>query len=482
MAKFSAVVVALVLIVVSLWYLEREPIGVHEEPNAIVIGFSSTSVTDRKKLDEIAQVVDSDGATSIGQRNRYLFRSNSMSRFQMQSKLRQFSPSVEFVQANYLATYDSAPRKLTSVGSERSWALFNTTNDVDVDAELAWKITTGNAADPRPSDGSTCGSFDDPRPVIALLDSGVQLDHPNLKNNLWRAQKYYEVVLEDGTIIKCDEGTNGYNALSSKQEKQCMPADECGHGTNVAGIIAAYRKPDRYDPSIKGDPLGVAPNATILPIKAFGNRPPEATCATTQDDTRRNVVSQDSLYRGIAYAVAMKIQCHADIRVISASWNAEWTPSLAKAVWMAFAADILIVAAAPQKHEVIACCDPHSIYAQPNVIGVTGIDWRGDILNGYGKKTIHMAAPGQSIYTTFMSDGGVASYGENSGVSFSVPFVSGAAALTLALHPEYSMTQLRDVLLNARKDISASPMSTDEVLHGTIVGGIISASKSVMNP
>jgi thermitase len=115
---------------------------------------------------------------------------------------------------------------------------------------------------------------------------------------------------------------------------------------------------------------------------------------------------------------------------------------------------------------------PHypSNYDLPNVISVAALD-RNDQLasfSNFGVKTVHIAAPGKDILSTWLSD----AYREASGTSMATPEVSGVAALVVANEPGISMEKLRARLLKSVDKI--------ESLNGKVAsGGRINAAKAL---
>ncbi|MGI9056065.1 MAG: S8 family serine peptidase, partial [Pyrinomonadaceae bacterium] len=115
---------------------------------------------------------------------------------------------------------------------------------------------------------------------------------------------------------------------------------------------------------------------------------------------------------------------------------------------------------------------PHypSNYDLPNVISVAALD-RNDQLasfSNFGIKTVHIAAPGREIVSTWLKD----DYREASGTSMATPYVSGTAALILANQPDLSVEKLRERLLKSVDKIDS--------LNGKIeTGGRLNAAKAL---
>ena len=111
-----------------------------------------------------------------------------------------------------------------------------------------------------------------------------------------------------------------------------------------------------------------------------------------------------------------------------------------------------------------------SNYNLPNVVSVAALD-RNDMLatfSNFGAKTVHVAAPGREITSTWLND----EYREASGTSMAAPQVSGIAALILASEPKLSMSRVRERLMK-----SVDPIDT--LLGKIVVGGRLNAAKSL---
>ena len=313
------------------------------------------------------------------------------------------------------------------------WALNNSGQNggkanADVAALKAWLKTQGSAD-----------------VVVAVLDSGVDYKHTDLAANMWlrpdSVPQYKDKEL--GTF----NDLHGFNAADNSSD----PMDENGHGTHCSGIIGA-----------EGDNnegiAGINWNVKIMPLKFMGR----GGFGTTKD-----------AIEAINYAIDRK-RNGVNVRVINASWGSTlYSKALEDAIRAAGEEGILFVAAAGNNGSSNDR-SPHypANYDLPNVISVAALD-RSDNLasfSNFGVKTVHVAAPGRDILSTWLGD----DYREASGTSMAAPYVAGVAALILANEPKLSVEKLRERVLKSVDKIAS--------LDGKVEsGGRINAGKALGN-
>jgi thermitase len=314
---------------------------------------------------------------------------------------------------------------------KEQWALSNIgqnggKKDADVAALKAWLKTQGSQD-----------------VVVAVLDSGVDYTHPDLVANMWLRPESVPQYKDDE--LGSFNDLQGFNAVDNLGD----PMDENGHGTHCSGIIGAE---GNNDEGISG----INWKVKIMPLKFMGR----GGFGTTKD-----------AIEAINYAIDRK-RNGVNVRVINASWGSTlYSKALEDAIRAAGEEGILFVAAAGN-----ASTDndkrPHypSNYKLPNVISVAALD-RNDQLasfSNFGAKTVHVAAPGKDILSTWLNDG----YREASGTSMATPYVAGVAALILASEPKLSVEKLRERVLKS-VDANAS-------LNGKVeAGGRINAAKAL---
>lgn len=273
----------------------------------------------------------------------------------------------------------------------------------DIGATAAWDVGTGNA-----------------NHVVAVLDTGVDYNHPDLAPNLWSSPTGFSVQF-GGRTFSCPSGTRGFNTI----KRTCEATDDNRHGTQVAGIIGA-RGNNAMGTS------GVNWTTSILAVKFLDAK---------GTGTTSNAID------AIEFAVQLKSANQANVRVINASWgDYVFSKALMEAVERAHRNDILFVAAAGNtgNNNDSKGFYPAS-YALPNVISAASTN-NQDALDGnsnFGANSVHLGAPGTFIQSTIL--GG--SYDYSSGASMASAFVSGAAALTLSICPDLGTADLRAILL-----------------------------------
>lgn len=313
------------------------------------------------------------------------------------------------------------------------WALNNAGQNggkqkADIDALKAWLKTKGSK-----------------KIVVAVLDSGVDYTHLDLVSNIWIRPDNIPQYKDDELGV-----INDYNGFNSA-ENFADPMDDNGHGTHCAGIIGAEGDNERGI-------AGINWQVEIMPLKFLG---------------RGGFGSTKNAIEAINYAIDRK-QKGVNVRVINASWGSTaYSKALEDAIRAAGEAGILFVAAAGNDS---SSNDkrPHypSNYNLPNVISVAALD-RSDNLasfSNFGVKTVHIAAPGKDILSTWLKD----DFREASGTSMAAPQVSGVAALILASEPNISVEKLRERILKSVDKLDS--------LNGKVEnGGRLNAAKALGN-
>lgn len=329
---------------------------------------------------------------------------------------------VEYAQPNYEIRLDPEMGEASgadlverrSVGTPNDpefgnqWSLNNLGQDggrerADIAALEAWAKTQGSE-----------------KVVVAVLDTGVDYNHRDLASNIWTRPDSIPQYADDelGTF----DDLHGFDADVDSESGD--PMDDNGHGTHCAGIIGAEGN----------NGIGIAGinwSVRIMPLKFL---------------SRGGFGSTANAIKAINYAIDRK-QHGVNLRVINASWGStQYSRALEDAIRAAGEQGILFVAAAGNSStDNDKRAHYPSNYNLPNVISVAAVD-RTDSLtsfSNYGAKTVHIAAPGRDILSTWLNG----SYRDASGTSMAAPQVSGVAALILATEPNLSVTKLRERIL-----------------------------------
>lgn len=264
--------------------------------------------------------------------------------------------------------------------------------------------------------------------TVAVVDTGVQLDHPDLVNRL----------APSSTWGKClSSACTAYSASSPST----YPSDGDGHGTHVAGIIAAETDNGIGVAGVAGDrPVLIMP---VQVLDADGN-------GTT-----------DGVAAGIAWAVAK------GAKVINLSLGSrENTQAVNSAIDAAYSAGALVVVSAGNcggGSYVANGCQSQNEKDYPAAYADTGSNGNGKLISvaavdstntvaSYSTQQTYvatngMAAPGSSILSTYLpSKGDASGYGYESGTSMAAPHVAGAAAVIWSTFPSLTREQVRTAL------------------------------------
>ena len=270
--------------------------------------------------------------------------------------------------------------------------------------------------------------------LIAIIDTGVELDHPDLVNQI--AVNAAEAnglpgVDDDGNGFVDDvrgfdfTDVPGYPGDGDYLFRDPDPSDDVGHGTEVAGVAAAER-----DNGI--GIAGVAPGARILPVRAgFHTTLPFIAALLQEDDA----------------AAAILYAADRGAKVVNLSFgDVIDAPLIRHAVRYARERGVLVVASSGNT----GADHPFFPGSYPGVL-VAGASTRNETradFSTYGQD-LDLLAAGVGVYTTDL--GGT--YRTATGTSFSAPMTSGVAALVWSAHPEWNADEVAwAIRLGARRD------------------------------
>ncbi|MCC9602071.1 S8 family serine peptidase [Stieleria sp. JC731] len=251
--------------------------------------------------------------------------------------------------------------------------------------------------------------------TVAVIDTGVDLDHPDLYSNI-----YVNAGEIAGNGI--DDDGNGYVDDVHGFDFADWDADANdvhGHGTHVAGTIAALDN--------GWGATGVAPDATILPVKVLGDN---------------GSGSSTSVAAGIRYAADQG----ADI--INLSLGGGYSYDIESAIEYARSLGSFVIAAAGNEYASMPGFPARFSASLDNVLSVGAFDSSGNIAafsnDVGGSGAVQIDAPGVGVYSTYVGGG----FARMSGTSMATPHVVGVAALTLSANPSLAPSALRDLLVS----------------------------------
>jgi RHS repeat-associated protein len=312
---------------------------------------------------------------------------------------------VEYAEPNFLISKEDLQPNDPQFAAQ--WALRNTGQNSgqygsDINASGAWQTTTGSAAT-----------------VVAVIDSGIDFTHPDLANNQWTNPQ----SVEDGDL-------HGWDFITDSGDIK----DEQGHGTAVAGIIAAEGN----------NSLGIAGvmwRASLMSLRVLDN--------TGTGDVGDAVEAID-------YAVAH------GAHIINLSWgtNGE-SVALKDAIERAIRRNVVVVCSAGNGSGDLDTTPYYpASFNLRNLISVAASDNSDQLAtwSNWGTRTVTLAAPGTNILTTQRGGG----YWNVSGTSAAAPVVTGIAGLLRTVRPYSPVGMIAKAI-------------TDGVRHTSSLGGKVSS-------
>ncbi len=337
---------------------------------------------------------------------------------------------VDFAEPNYLLSVQDF---LNDPRYFQQWALTN------MDAEPAWDLETGR-----------------PEVVIAVIDTGVDWDHPDLAANIWYnpGEIPGNETDDDGNGFIDDH--RGWDFVEDAEE--CVPPDDCsdrdndpmdvqGHGTHVAGIAGAVTNNDEGI-------AGVTWGCKIMAVRAG-----------YKDTDGNGKLEIDDAVDAIHYAVdngahVLNLSWGGRPKIIPANPDDAF-PLIKEAIVYAAQKGVIICAAAGNdgsKNEFWPAA-----YSDPLVlaVGSTDNDNQKASTSNYGD-WVDVSAPGVDILSTCV--GG--SYCNKSGTSMATPHVAGLAGLLFSRFPGWSSMVIKDMILDSVYVVSG--LSGQNITSGII--------------
>ncbi|MCC7179475.1 MAG: S8 family serine peptidase [Acidobacteria bacterium] len=303
----------------------------------------------------------------------------------------------------------------------RLWGLHNTGQnvngtvgsiDADIDAPQAWIHETGRK-----------------HVVVAVIDTGCDLDHPDLKTNI------------------LPRGSEDWDFADGADKE---PWDSGSHGTHVAGTVAARRNGEGV--------VGVAYGCWVMPLRV--------NLTSGMNQNRADAIN---------YVAAQAMKYKSSRRyVINCSWKMSGDHAgVRNAIKNAVSKNVVVVFAAGNANQNIDIT-PQYPAVYPEVMAVAATDQRDRraTFSNYGKK-VDIAAPGVNIYSTVPDN----TYGFNDGTSMASPHVAGVAALVWSKNPDLTNADVRTCVESSVDDIDPK----NPGFGGLLGKGRLNALKAILN-
>ncbi|MDD3275506.1 MAG: S8 family serine peptidase [Kiritimatiellales bacterium] len=340
---------------------------------------------------------------------------------------------LAYVEPDYFSQIEKVP-------NDTDWSqLWGMTK---INATGAWDVTTGST-----------------NVIVAVIDTGVSLTHPDLVSNLWKN------VAEVNGITGVDDDGNGYiddvngwdfgRADSNPDDNGDVDYDGntgafgYGHGSHCSGTVGAVG-------SNAVGVVGVCWTVKIMPVKAA-----------------QYIAEYESmLFVDSDVAEAIRYASDEHAKVISASFGgSSYSDTARDAIVYANSKGVLFVAAAGNDSSDNDATPMYpACYDVPNIVSVAATSTNDTLasFSNYGQLSVDLAAPGVNILSTV--PGGT--YESFQGTSMACPHVAGAAALLLSANPSLTHLQVKEALLSTVDSVGA-------LASRTVSGGRLNVQKLI---
>lgn len=297
------------------------------------------------------------------------------------------NPYVVYAELDYLYELDIIPN---DPDFKYLWGMPN------INAPYAWNYTTGNY-----------------QVVVGVLDSGIDAEHPDLKDNLWSNGSFF----------------NGWNFIDNNS----YPVDVTGHGTHVAGTIGA----------IGNNSIGITGvcwNVQLAFFKIGDNRIDlAAAISAIYFANMMNIKILDNSWGGRIYSPILKYAIeHYDGLFIASAGNSSSNNDLIPSYPASYNSENIISVAASTPENTLSS------------------------FSNYGVKSVDIAAPRTSILSTSLKG----EYSYKNGTSMAAPHVAGAAALLKSYMPFFIIFEIKNIILLSS---TRYPWLADKLLTGGIL-------------
>jgi subtilisin family serine protease len=320
-------------------------------------------------------------------------------------------PAIEYAEPNYTVHAYITPN---DPDFNLLWGMHNTGQtggaaDADIDAAEAWNVNTGGSV------------------IVGVLDSGVDTAHADLRANIWTNPGEIPGNAVDDDNNGFVDDVHGWDFRNNDNGA----VDDFGHGTHVAGTIAAVGNNGI-------GVVGVCWSARVMPLKFL--------------DSGGYGTVADAI-RALEYATRM------GVRVTNNSWGGSaYSQALKDAIDSAGAHGVLfVVSAGNSRANIDIATDYPASYNLDNMITVAATDDRDSLADeptwgsNFGPISVDLGAPGVDILSTIPGN----AYASAGGTSMAAPHVTGVAALVWSQYPTLTHLQVKDRILGLADPIPA---------------------------
>ena len=392
---------------------------------------SYSAILERSPTELIVKLKNNNAVSAFGKstkvqnlfENIYILRGQDLSQLEKELKL---NKDVVYVQRNARAQMNPLPNVETESTTLRTksanagqfndpkvnqiWS-FDDASDNGISVNSAYKVHGTNATETI---------------IVAVVDSGIDRNHEDLKSILWVNQNEIPGNGIDDDNNGYIDDVNGINTLVRDNQGRATGnnQDTHSHGTHVAGTIGAKQN--------NGIGIaGIASNVRIMGIKTVPN---------SGDETDINVAE--------SFIYAAKNGA----RIINCSFGKgsnegrNLIPDTLKFIQDKYG--VLVIAAAGNDSKDIDSSQTFpASHPNDNLLIVASTTSSGGLssFSNYGKINVDVAAPGSSIYSTVLNN----RYSSMSGTSMASPTTTGVAAEVLSQYPQLSPIQLKEVLISS---------------------------------
>lgn len=351
--------------------------------------------------------------------NTYLLRFKTNQNINEVIKMYENTGRFEYVEPNYIGhgggkqnflpttPDDTHFSRQYGLHNDGSFSLSPATADADVDMDLAWDIEQGDAS-----------------VIVAVLDSGMKLDHPELSGRIWNNASDSGNGTDDDSNGYIDD-TQGWDFVNNDND----PTDDHGHGTNVGGIIG-----------VNGDNnlgyAGVDWNCKLMICKILDN-------------------NNSGQYTWWTEAIYYAVDNGAKVINMSVGGSG-FSSTMQQAVDYAHTNGVTIVACMMNENNSVTYYPAG--YQNTIAVGSTNPNdersspffWNTNSGSNYGQH-IDVVAPGNYIYgLSYNSNTNYESYW--GGTSQATPLVAGICSLLVAQNPSITPDEIRTVLRDSAED------------------------------